>query len=72
MAAHPHSSPPTEPCQQEGYEFMAAAFEVYHTLGPGFTEELVEYLVNFAPPEKLSGSDLLALEVYPLSVDQRT
>src|SRR5258708_7082837 len=31
-----------EPMQQEGYDFMAAAFEVYNELGPGFTEEIYQ------------------------------
>jgi GxxExxY protein len=32
----------TEPMQQEGYDFMAAAFEVYNELGHGFTEEIYQ------------------------------
>jgi GxxExxY protein len=30
----------SEPFQQEGYDFMAAAFEVYNELGSGFTEDV--------------------------------
>ena len=37
MSAHA-----TEPMQQEGYDFMAAAFEVYNELGHGFTEEIYQ------------------------------
>ena len=32
----------TEPMQQEGYDFMAAAFEVYNELGSGFTEDIYQ------------------------------
>lgn len=32
----------TEPLQQEGYDFMAAAFEVYNELGNGFTEDIYQ------------------------------
>lgn len=32
----------TEPMQQEGYDFMAAAFEVYNELGSGFTEDVYQ------------------------------
>jgi GxxExxY protein len=31
-----------EPLQQEGYDFMAAAFEVYNELGHGFTEDVYQ------------------------------
>ena len=31
---------PTWLCQQEGYDFMAAAFEVYNEMGNGFLEEV--------------------------------
>ena len=31
-----------EPMQQQGYDFMAAAFEVYNELGHGFTEEIYQ------------------------------
>jgi GxxExxY protein len=34
--------PTTEPLQQEGYDFMAAAFEVYNQMGSGFTEEIYQ------------------------------
>ena len=37
MSAHA-----TEPMQQEGYDFMAAAFEVYNAMGHGFTEEIYQ------------------------------
>jgi GxxExxY protein len=33
----------TEPLQQEGYDFMATAFEVYNELGHGFTEDIYIY-----------------------------
>jgi GxxExxY protein len=29
-----------EPMQQEGYDFMAAAFEVYNDMGNGYTEDI--------------------------------
>ncbi|WP_414664294.1 GxxExxY protein [Horticoccus sp. 23ND18S-11] len=29
-------------CQQEGYDFMAAAFDVYNELGSGFLEEVYQ------------------------------
>jgi GxxExxY protein len=32
----------TEPLQQEGYDFMATAFEVYNELGHGFTEDIYQ------------------------------
>lgn len=32
----------SEPMQQEGYDFMAAAFEVYNELGSGFTEDVYQ------------------------------
>jgi len=32
----------TEPLQQQGYDFMAAAFEVYNEMGQGFTEEIYQ------------------------------
>ena len=32
----------TEPLQQQGYDFMAAAFEVYNEMGHGFTEEIYQ------------------------------
>jgi GxxExxY protein len=35
-----HSKP--EPLAQQGYDFMAAAFEVYNELGHGFTEEIYQ------------------------------
>jgi len=31
-----------EPLQQEGYDFMAAAFAVYNEIGNGFTEEIYQ------------------------------
>ena len=31
-----------DPLQQEGYDFMAAAFEVYNELGHGFTEKIYQ------------------------------
>ncbi len=31
-----------EPMQQEGYDFMAAAFEVYNEMGHGFTEDIFQ------------------------------
>ena len=34
------ANPIIEPMQQEGYDFMAAAFEVYNELGSGFTEDV--------------------------------
>ena len=37
MSAHA-----TEPMPQEGYDFMAAAFEVYNAMGHGFTEEIYQ------------------------------
>ena len=32
----------TEPLHQEGYDFMAAAFEVYNDLGNGYTEDIYQ------------------------------
>jgi GxxExxY protein len=32
----------TEPLQQQGYDFTAAAFEVYNEMGQGFTEEIYQ------------------------------
>jgi GxxExxY protein len=32
----------TEPLQQEGYDFMAAAFEVYNEMGHGYTEDIYQ------------------------------
>lgn len=32
----------TEPMQQEGYDFMAAAFEVYNDMGNGYTEDIYQ------------------------------
>jgi GxxExxY protein len=32
----------TEPMQQEGYDFMAAAFEVYNDMGHGYTEDIYQ------------------------------
>jgi GxxExxY protein len=32
----------TEPLHQEGYEFMAAAFEVYNEMGSGYTEDIYQ------------------------------
>ena len=32
----------TEPKQQEGYDFMAAAFEVYNDMGNGYTEDIYQ------------------------------
>jgi len=32
----------SEPMQQEGYDFMAAAFDVYNELGHGFTEDVYQ------------------------------
>jgi GxxExxY protein len=32
----------TEPLQQQGYDFMAAAFEVYNEMGHGFTEDIYQ------------------------------
>lgn len=32
----------SEPMQQEGYDFMAAAFEVYNHMGHGFTEDIYQ------------------------------
>ena len=34
--------PADKPLQQEGYDFMAAAFAVYNELGHGFTEEIYQ------------------------------
>jgi len=31
-----------EPLQQQGYDFMAAAFEVYNAMGHGFAEEVYQ------------------------------
>jgi GxxExxY protein len=31
-----------EPMQQEGYDFMAAAFEVYNDMGNGYTEDIYQ------------------------------
>jgi GxxExxY protein len=31
-----------QPLQQEGYDFMSAAFEVYNDLGQGFTEDIYQ------------------------------
>ena len=31
-----------KPLQQQGYDFMAAAFEVYNELGHGFTEDIYQ------------------------------
>ena len=31
-----------KPLQQEGYDFMAAAFEVYNEMGHGFTEDIYQ------------------------------
>jgi GxxExxY protein len=31
-----------EPMQQEGYDFMAAAFEVYNDMGNGYTEDVYQ------------------------------
>jgi GxxExxY protein len=31
-----------EPMQQEGYDFMAAAFEVYNNMGNGYTEDIYQ------------------------------
>jgi GxxExxY protein len=36
------SSPGKAVLQQEGYDLMAAAFEVYNTLGSGFLEEVYQ------------------------------
>ena len=32
----------SEPLQQEGYDFMAAAFEVYNDMGNGYTEDIYQ------------------------------
>jgi GxxExxY protein len=32
----------TEPLQQQGYDFMAAAFDVYNEMGHGFTEDIYQ------------------------------
>lgn len=32
----------SEPMQQEGYDFMAAAFEVYNDMGNDFTEDIYQ------------------------------
>jgi len=32
----------TEPMQQERYDFMAAAFEVYNDMGNGYTEDIYQ------------------------------
>ena len=32
----------TEPMQQEGYDFMAAAFAVYNDMGNGYTEDIYQ------------------------------
>lgn len=32
----------TEPMQQEGYDFMAAAFEVYNDMRNGYTEDIYQ------------------------------
>ena len=34
-------------CQQEGYDFMAAAFAVYNELGSGFLEEVYHESLEF-------------------------
>jgi GxxExxY protein len=34
--------PANKPLQQEGYDFMAAAFAVYNEMGHGFTEEIYQ------------------------------
>ena len=53
----------TEPLQQEGYDFMATAFEVYNELGHGFTEdiyqealerELVAHKIPFLPQAEIT------------------
>jgi GxxExxY protein len=53
----------TEPLQQEGYDFMATAFEVYNELGHGFTEdiyqealerELAAHKIQFLPQAELA------------------
>ncbi|MBI3884365.1 MAG: GxxExxY protein [Opitutae bacterium] len=53
----------TEPMQQEGYDFMAAAFEVYNDMGNGYTEdiyqeslelELVDRALPFQPQAELT------------------
>jgi GxxExxY protein len=49
--------------QQEGYDFMAAAFEVYNDMGNGYTEdvyqealemELTERAISFLPQAELT------------------
>ena len=32
----------TEPMQQEGYDFIGAAFEVYNDMGNGYTEDIYQ------------------------------
>jgi len=53
----------TEPLQQEGYDFMAAAFEVYNEMGNGYTEdiyqesledELLDRKIPFLPQAELT------------------
>lgn len=36
----------TEPMQQEGYDFMAAAFEVYNDMGNGYTEDVYQEAIE--------------------------
>jgi GxxExxY protein len=36
----------TEPMQQEGYDFMAAAFEVYNDMGNGYTEDIYQEAIE--------------------------
>lgn len=53
----------SEPMQQEGYDFMAAAFEVYNDMGNGYTEdiyqeaielELIDRKIPFKPQAELT------------------
>jgi GxxExxY protein len=53
----------TEPLHQQGYDFMAAAFEVYNEMGHGFTEdiyqesledELTQRSIPFVPQAELT------------------
>ncbi|MDD3180465.1 MAG: GxxExxY protein [Opitutaceae bacterium] len=41
-----------EPMQQEGYGFMAAAFEVYNDLGNGYTEDIYQEALELELQER--------------------
>ncbi|MBP6864435.1 MAG: GxxExxY protein [Candidatus Didemnitutus sp.] len=42
----------TEPMQQEGYDFMAAAFAVYNELGNGYTEDVYQEALELELTER--------------------